>query len=90
MREYFLTNRDMSSQPTLLNALKSDGIWTAPSKDPYLPKYVYSLCQEYMKLPKDSRRKRIPVTVSIRVKPQHQRIPLTLNIGIKAPISVFT
>ena len=54
----------MSSHQALINALKSEAIWTQPTKDPYLPQFVYGLCKTYMKKPREERRKMIPVSVS--------------------------
>lgn len=61
-KEYFLSNKDMSSHQSLINALKSDAIWTQPTKEPYLPDYVYGPCRKYSKTtPVGQRRKKIPV-----------------------------
>ena len=54
----------MSSHQALINALKSEAIWTQPAKDPYLPQFVYRLGKTYMKKPMEERRKMIPVSVS--------------------------
>ncbi|XP_078362759.1 uncharacterized protein LOC144646922 [Oculina patagonica] len=63
-KEYFLSNKDMSSHQNLINALKSAAIWTQPAKEPYLPDYIYGLCRRYSKTtPAEQQRKKIPVTV---------------------------
>ena len=36
----------MSSHQALINALKSEAIWTQPAKDPYLPQFVYRPLQD--------------------------------------------
>lgn len=59
-----MSNKDMSSHQCLINALKSEAVWTQPTKDPYLPQYVYGLCRSYMKKPKEERVKKFPVSVS--------------------------
>ena len=46
----------MSSHESLINALKSDAIWTQPTKEAYLPDYVYGLCRKYSKI--EQRRKK--------------------------------
>ena len=59
----------MSSHRSLINALKSDAIWTQPTKEPYLPDYVYGMCRKYNKTtPVGQRRKKIPVRVRHKLK----------------------
>ncbi|XP_044168038.1 LOW QUALITY PROTEIN: uncharacterized protein LOC122947290 [Acropora millepora] len=45
----YLTWRDMSSQQGILNKFSSNKLWTAPSKDQYLPAYLKRICDEYTK-----------------------------------------
>ena len=37
----------MSSQVGILNVISSTKLWTAPSKEQYLPKYFKAICDEY-------------------------------------------
>lgn len=62
-KEYFLSNKDMSSHQAVVNALKSDALWIQQMKDPFLPQYLIALCKAYMKKPCEERRKMIPVSV---------------------------
>ncbi|XP_028417637.1 uncharacterized protein LOC114542085 [Dendronephthya gigantea] len=48
---YYLTWKDMSSQTGILNVMSSKKLWTAPSKEQYLPTYLKSLCDDYSASP---------------------------------------
>ena len=52
----------MSSQQGILNVFSSNKLWTAPSKDQYLPAYLKRICDEYTK--SDSAHRVFPVEVS--------------------------
>ena len=52
----------MSSQQGILNAFSSNKLWTAPSKDQYLPAYFKRVCDEYMKC--ETAHRVFPVEVS--------------------------
>ena len=72
----------MSSHQSLINALKSDAIWTQPTKEPYLPDYIYGLCRKYSKTtPAEQRRKQIPVRVSYKMP----LFGLILRVGLNSP-----
>ena len=60
---YFLTWKDMSSQNGILAAFSSQKLWTAPSKEQYLPVYMKELCEGYMK--EKNPRYVLPVKVSV-------------------------
>ena len=44
---YYLTWKDMSTQAGILNVISSTKLWTAPSKEQYLPPYFKAICDDY-------------------------------------------
>lgn len=60
---HFLTCKEMSSQLGIMNKLSKRNLWTAPSKEQYLPAYVKMLSDQYLAGP--SPRSLQPVKVSI-------------------------
>lgn len=58
----YLTWRDMSTQQGILHVFSSNKLWTAPSKEQYLPSYFKEVCDQYVKKP-DAHRV-FPVEVS--------------------------
>lgn len=45
---HFLTCKEMSSQLGIMNKLSKRNLWTAPSKEQYLPAYVKMLSDQYL------------------------------------------
>ena len=41
----------MSSQQEILRRIPGKGIWTAPSRDQYLPAYFKDVCNQYLLQP---------------------------------------
>lgn len=51
----------MSSQLSILSKIPGKGLWTAPSRDQYLPAYFKEVCDDYLRGP--DARELIPVKV---------------------------
>ena len=51
----------MSTQVGILNVISSTKLWTAPSKEQYLPGYFKTLCDQYSSL--DNAHRLFPVKV---------------------------
>ncbi|XP_028409953.1 uncharacterized protein LOC114532610 [Dendronephthya gigantea] len=64
-RQFFLTNRQLGNNTTIVNCLtaKFPPLWIAQSKDMFLPQFVYSLCKEYMKTPSEEIKSFKPVEI---------------------------
>lgn len=60
---HYITLREMSSQLSILAKIPGKGLWTAPSRDQYLPAYFKEVCHEYIRGP--DARELIPVKVSL-------------------------
>jgi len=61
---YYLTWKDMSTQMGIINVISSTKLWTAPSKEQYLPIYFKTICDEYSKSPNAHRMFPVKVTVN--------------------------
>lgn len=59
----YLTWRDMSTQQGILNVFSSPKLWTAPSKEQYLPAFFKEVCDDYVK--KQDAHRVFPVEVSL-------------------------
>ena len=59
---YYLTWKHMSSQGRILGVFSSQELWTALSKDQYLPAYFKQICDDY--LLSDDNHRVFPVEVS--------------------------
>ena len=66
-RSFFITNKTLGSQLGIINALNCNALWTAQTKEPFLPQYIYTLCRKYMKQPPEERKKFCPVKVVINL-----------------------
>ncbi len=54
----------MSTQMGILNAISSTKLWTAPSKEQYLPQYFKDLCDDYSS--SQSAHRMLPVKVFVK------------------------
>lgn len=64
-QSYYLTWKDMSSQAGILNVFSSKKLWTAPSKEQYLPAYFKGICDKYME--SEGAHRVLPVQVSMNI-----------------------
>ena len=54
----------MSTQMGIINVISSTKLWTAPSKEQYLPIYFKTICDEYSRAPNAHRMFPVKVTVN--------------------------
>ena len=55
----------MSSQLSILQKIPGQGIWTAPSRDQYLPAYFKEVCDQYLQSADAKELKPVKLTSSV-------------------------
>ena len=75
----------MSTQNAILSVLSSKKLWTAPSKEQYLPLHMKELCEDYMK--SESPHRFLPVELSLSIKEKSviflSKLPMIYWLGAR-------